>query len=383
MILLDKPYVSEYLLQTIQTHSLSVLDTEYTRSLFPKENLCSTEDAIRRYTTDGELFYSNSENTIHWIHENMPTSHLSTMIALCKDKVAFRKRIQPLYPHYYFRECSLEELTNLSADEILYPVVLKPAVGFLSLGVYAVRNAKEWRAAVAQTHADMKRVNELFPPDVVDTTQFLIEALIEGEEYAVDAYFDANGTATILNIFHHPFSDAHDVSDRLYYTSKHIIETYLQSFTEVITRIGKIGDFRNFPFHIEMRVNNGSIIPIEMNPLRFCGWCITDIAYHAWGINSYTMYCAQQQPDWKTILAQHDESMYYFAIAEIPTDIDKDAIRAIHYEPLMHIVSHPLELRKIDYRNNAIFAIVFARTDDSKEIDTLLHYSMKNCIEIQ
>ena len=39
----------------------------------------------------------------------------------------------------------------------------------------------------------------------VDTNKFLIEEMIDGEEYAIDGYFDENNEATILNIFLHPF----------------------------------------------------------------------------------------------------------------------------------------------------------------------------------
>ena len=47
-------------------------------------------------------------------------------------------------------------------------------------------------------------------------------------------------------------------------------------------KIGKEIGYKNFPFHIELRIDKDKIIPIEINPMRFCGWCITDIAQNAY-----------------------------------------------------------------------------------------------------
>lgn len=53
---------------------------------------------------------------------------------------------------------------------------------------------------------------------------FILEQYITGEEYALDAYYDENGRAVLLNIMKHDFACSSDVSDRLYYTGKEIIE---------------------------------------------------------------------------------------------------------------------------------------------------------------
>ena len=50
-----------------------------------------------------------------------------------------------------------------------------------------------------------------------------MEEYVEGEEYAIDCYFDEKGEVVILNILHHKFSSGRDTSDRVYSTSKEII----------------------------------------------------------------------------------------------------------------------------------------------------------------
>ncbi len=58
---------------------------------------------------------------------------------------------------------------------------------------------------------------------MIDKSNYILEEFINGEEYAIDDYYDENGTAVILNIMKHNFSSTSDVSDRLYYTSKDYI----------------------------------------------------------------------------------------------------------------------------------------------------------------
>jgi hypothetical protein len=46
----------------------------------------------------------------------------------------------------------------------------------------------------------------IFPENVLNTSNFIIEEFIRGEEYAIDYYYDNNGDAVLLNVLHHLFS---------------------------------------------------------------------------------------------------------------------------------------------------------------------------------
>ena len=74
MIILDKPYISEFQLNTLEKkripviHNALVDEVAQGRDLF----LISPEEAIWRFTADGDqLLYSNSENSISWIENNL------------------------------------------------------------------------------------------------------------------------------------------------------------------------------------------------------------------------------------------------------------------------------------------------------------------------
>ena len=106
--------------------------------------------------------------------------------------------------------------------------MIKPSVGFFSIGVHVVKNTADWEIALQELNID--RLRSIYPQNVLDTSTFLIEDYIEGEEFAVDCYFNNEGEVVILNILHHLFSSGADTSDRVYTTSKDIILQYTEIF---------------------------------------------------------------------------------------------------------------------------------------------------------
>lgn len=378
MIILEKPYVSDFLIETIKKNNYSVLDNEVSREFFSQEFLISEEEAIE--ICKEELVYSNSENSLNWISDKLCGTDIDRMITLSKDKVAFRKAIKSIFPNYYFKEVLYSDLKKISLEKLKFPLVLKPSVGFLSYGVFSVQDEKEWKSVLLKLDEEIEKIKGVFPASVVDTSSFIVEEMISGEEFAIDAYFDEKSEATILNIFKHPFFDGKDVSDRVYFTSKQVIQEHLIVFKNLLDKIGKIVGYKNFPFHLELRYDGNVAVPIEINPLRFCGWCITDIAQYAWGINVYEAFLNQEKPDWDEILSKRGEEFYYFTIGDIPNSMSKADILAVDYERYLKNISETLALRKIDYKNNPIFAIVFAKTNDVNEIKSLLSLDMANYI---
>ncbi len=374
MIILEKPYVSDLLVETIKKNKFHVLNNEVARQYLPAEALISQQAAVE--LTQNELVYSNSENSLGWISDNLQGSKLADMILLSKNKANFRNAIKSIFPNYFYKEINYDDLAKISTSELKFPLILKPAVGFLSFGVFPVQNEDEWKNVLSKLDNEIEKIKGVFPLNVVNTASFIVEELINGDEFAVDAYFDENSEATILNIFKHPFFDGKDVSDRAYYTSKSIISQYLPPFKNLLDKIGKVANYKNFPFHLELRYDGKTAIPIELNPMRFCGWCITDIAKNAWNINVYEAFLNQQKPDWNKILSERDDAIYYFTIGDIPNNFPNNNILDVNYEKYLQNISAPQTVRKIDFKNNPIFAIVFAKTYDFNEIKNILSLNM-------
>ena len=386
MFIVENPYTSDFFKETLEKKQYPVLLNNAAKEMLKDSNLnyIIEQSAIENLKkSENPKLYCNSENALEWICKNLKDTNLPSKISLFKDKLKFREIISKICPDFYFKEVNLQELQNLNSENIKFPFVLKPSIGFLSFGVYMIYDENDLNAVKKNIVSDIEKIKEIYPLEVVDMSTFIIEEMINGEEYAVDAYYDENGEPVILNIYKHPFSSEKDVSDRIYFTSKGILKEYLTKFTDILQKIGNAANLKNFPIHIEMRVNKDNIIPIELNPMRFAGWCMTDIAYYAWNINVYEYYFNQKKPDWTNILKNTDDSIFYVMFSDIPKDMDKSHISEINYDDLIKNISNPIEIRKIDYKQHPIYAIVFAKTKEEKEINDILNLDIYQYIKVQ
>lgn len=377
MIIIEKPYVSEFLTDTIVQNNWPVLDNQAVKDAEIEEgafNLISSEAAAKYYSNqEFPMIYANSENAITWVLDNLPDSNLASYINLFKDKILFREMLQTLYPDFYFISATLDDLKKMQTSDIKFPVVVKPAVGFLSFGVHTIKDDKEWKDTIGKLEKEMRQASTMYPQHVINSSKFIIEELIEGEEYAIDAYFDRDGEPVILNIFQHPFYNSKDVSDRIYLMSTGIMIKYMAKFSLLLKEIGQLKNIRNFPMHMEVRVKpDNSFVPIEINPMRFAGWCTTDVAKYAWGINPYEYFYKQQMPDWNNILANANKEVFYFSMAEVPQSIDRHKIIGFEYERFLANYSNVLEVRRINPKNNPLFAVIFGSTTNKDEVVRIL-----------
>ncbi|WP_011307477.1 ATP-grasp domain-containing protein [Methanosarcina barkeri] len=386
MLILDYPYVSELLKNTAAELHIPVLKNEMAAGLKTEKKLNLLEEAefIKLIKEKGECaLYSNSENSIGWISENLSFTGLPEKIELFKNKVKFRELLERLYPELYFKSVKFEELDEIRVDEIKKPFIIKPAVGFFSLGVHKVSTNEEWNLVLKSIKAEVEEIKKLYPAPVLNVENFIIEGNIEGEEFAVDAYFNREGKPVVLDIFKHIFSSENDVSDRVYFTSKTIIETYREAIEDLLKEIGKLAGLRNFPLHLELRISQDRRIqPIELNPMRFAGLCVTDIAYFAYGINTYRYFLEQLEPDWNKILADKDGKSFCFVMLNKSEDLNLKDVKDFDYEKLLSDFEKPLELRKADYETRGYFGYMFTETRDSNwsEIERILKSDLREYI---
>ncbi len=388
LVLLDKPFVSDFLKQTITKNQFSVVDTKIDPELVSVDSfpMVSPESAIAtKKEDDTVLIYSNSENAISWIEKNLEFSSLPDKIRLFKNKIRFRELIAPLYPDYFFKGIAFNQLDQLDPQTLVYPFVIKPAVGFFSMGVYKVDTIDEWPATLKKIQEEVKNSREVYPKQVIDTTDFIIEEAIQGEEFAIDCYFNDQGKPVILNIMQHIFSSGKDVSDRLYFTSRKVIENQLERMQDFVDKIGVLADVKNFPTHIEVRVDKqGVVVPIEVNPMRFGGWCSSpDMAWYAFGINEYEYFFNRKAPDWKEILAKKDDKVHAIVILDNSTGINGNQIRSFNYKKLWSEFEKPLDLRKADFKTYPLFGLLFCETSNpnSSEINRILKSDLKEYVE--
>jgi len=370
----DKPYISDFFKMTVRDNVIPVVSTETAKKLglYNGTNLISENEAVEMIRkADDPLIYMTSENSINWITKHLFFSKLPERIRLFKDKLKFRELTKSIFPNFAFQEVQIKDLRKIQFEELPLPFIIKPSVGFFSMGVYRVSNFQEWQATIDSIVVTMEKIRGLYPEEVLDASSFIIEQCINGEEFAVDAYYNSTGEPVILNIFKHIFSSDKDVSDRIYTSSKQIIENNLKEFTDFAEKIGELTGVKNFPVHIELRRDNeGSLLPIEINPMRFGGWCTTaDISFLAYGFNPYLYYYSQKKPNWSEILKGKEGKLFSIIVLDNSTGKDIEGITSFDYEKLLSNFEKPIELRKVDYKKYPVFGFLFAETREDNFIE--------------
>jgi len=388
MIALGKPYISDFLLKSIQENNYPVISTPEARELIGNQplNWISEEEASRSLVENPHArVYTNSENTIGWLENNANSSRLPEMIRVFKNKLRFRELLASIYPNYFFTGVRFDDLETLDTENLNFPLMIKPAVGFFSVAVHRVEHAGEWKEVVDQITTELEIWRGTYPVEVIDTTEFILEDCIEGEEYALDVYFDQKGEAVVLNILHHAFSSGKDVSDRVYTTSEHIISQHLQGVQNFMALIGGKVKLSNFPLHVEIRIDpEGRIRPIEVNPLRFGGWCTTgDLSWYAYGINSYEYFFRSKRPDWKQIFMSRQGKKYSVVVLDNNSGMHESQIESFDYKILAKDFENVLALRKVDFRRYGVFGFLFLETSagNEGELTRILSSDLKEYIK--
>ncbi|PKH68173.1 ATP-grasp domain-containing protein [Flavobacterium sp. ALD4] len=385
MFLIDKPFVSDFLIETIKENNYKIIATKAAKELVKDDALAwiAEEEAISLLKNNPQVsLYSNSENALSWIDQNYGESELSSQLQVLKNKVKFRELIKELFPDFYFKQIRIEEIQRLSNNEIRYPFVIKPAVGFFSIGVHIVENEKDWIKAKNELQPD--KLKSIFPENVLNTSNFIIEEFIRGEEYAIDYYYDNNGDAVLLNVLHHLFSSGTDTSDRVYSTSKAIIEKYKIDLEYFLSKIGKELHLKNFPAHAEVRIDeNGKITPIEVNPLRFGGFCTTaDLMGVTLGFNEYKCFCENKKPDWDTIFKGKENKIFSVIILDNNSGIIPSDILRFNYSDLAKDFEKPILIRELDINKYPVFGFAFIETaaSNTKELTDILTSDLRKYI---
>jgi len=376
MFIFDEPFASQTLIDIVKKHNYPVLDNKFARGLgVDGLNLFSEERFIDRFKVK-PLVYTNSENAITWINNNLMFSDIIERIDMFKNKGKFRDLLSGMYPDFYYKEVLFEDLEKLRAKDLKFPFIIKPAVGFFSLGVYYVEDEDSWKGVREKLIAETVKIRSYYPEDVLDSSAFIIEEIIEGVEYAIDGYYNSFGEPVVINVLKHYFAGKDDVSDRVYVTSVDIVREIEPKVMKFLTSLSRLSVVKDFPFHLEIRIDEkGDMIPIEMNPMRFAGWCCTDISSFGYGFSTYELFMENKKPDWDEIKSRVGSAVFALCVIEKNGKANDSTLKGFDYEKLTSQFSNVLELRKTDYAKYGVFAFMFLKveSEDSDELKYILN----------
>jgi hypothetical protein len=387
MIIASGPYLSPHFVDTVRRNEWPVVDSggAHLCGMENVEFLDPGQAARAAQSKSNSKLLTSGEHALDWVSRELSGTSIDQAANLFKDKARFRRVTNSLFPDVKFRELPLEALPDFVPAAADYPFVVKPAIGFFSIGVRTIRGPGDWARAKEEIGAEVAEVESIFPEHMLSQGRFLLESYVEGTEFAVDAYYDRDGRPVVLNVLEHRYANPDDVSDRLYLSSREIIESLAPQAETFLAEINRLSGIRNFPLHAEFRRDgNGTLVPIEINPLRFGGWCTTgDFAWHAWGFNSYELYMNDAAPDWETVFKGRGGSEYGLVVLDNRTGIPGEHIRAFDYQGLLSRFSNPLHLSKMDFKSFPLFGFLFTETapEARAELEWILDSDLREFVQ--
>lgn len=375
MVILERPFVSDLMVETLEKNNITVLKNEVSEKRVSNGRVLTNNEFCEKYKKTGKL-YTVSENALGWIYEHIDDKRFLDSISLVKDKATFRSICRDIYPDFFFKELNINEMRNAEFNSLVFPCVIKPSVGFLSKGVFVVHDEKEYQAAVESLLNDFAKAGDGFPEFVVGKSRFLIEEFIRGEEYAVDTYYDENGTPVILNIFHHKFMEESDTSDRLYLTNKNLYDQYEEPFTHFLTSLNNILHLKNFPMHIEFRYDGKKVVPIEINPLRFTGFCLNELQVFISGQHPMLSFLRGRHVSIDEMWKGKENLTYAFTVLDLPSGCEDKTFNAEKFSTDFHDV---INVRLVPDKSSGVAATVFLKieTENLQAFDRIMSLDMR------
>lgn len=319
MMIIDEPFAAPELIEYLVCTQEPVLLNSMAEKILKRHSIkaLGDEEFAARVNAGGRLICT-SENAFSWIAQHIEDEAVTEAIATFKDKARMRKLLAPMYPRLEYREIPTAQLKEVCFEDFSTPFVLKPNVGYCSVGVYVVESRQQWDAALADIDENMAVWRSRYAKSALDEGSFVAESYLEGTEFAVDAFFDNNGEAVVLDVLRHEFANAADTSDRCYVTGASVVREYAPAFASWLTEVNGHVGVKDFPVHVEARMSNGVITPIEFNPLRFAGICGTEVAYHAYGFHTYDYFLHDIRPNWNELLKGKEGKLYCMGYLPAP-----------------------------------------------------------------
>jgi ATP-grasp domain len=317
--------------------------------------IISNDDLVKtdlRFGKDDKVCIA-SEVSMETIVSRMDDLSRKNTIESLKDKYIFRKTIASIYPEYQYQFVKANQINTLT---ITHKSVIKPVKGVFGTAVRTIDRDTDLTNLAKELTVELSKNEGIFSDGVLSKEDFLVEEYIEGEEYAVDMFYDADGNPCIINICHHPIPENKAYLHILYYFSKEVFDLIYTKAKHFFTQLNQILNVTNITMHCEFKLDGDRLMPIEINTLRYGGMGFGNMVFHALGINPYTYFLNNIEPDWQTIWKDRGEDIFCFFIAYNGANINLNEYRP-NRERLEQQFTDILLERSFDYQTQLTFGI--------------------------
>ena len=253
-----------------------------------------------------------SEASIDILLRRIDDANKVNAITKLKDKYLFREILKEIYPNYKFQLIKTEEIKDLTITE---KSVIKPIKGFFGTAVRIIEPHTDFLELSIELQNELEKNGAIFSDKVISRDDFIIEQFIEGEEFAVDMFYNDDGEPCIINIYHHPIPNNLAYSHMIYYSSKAVFDKIYDKAKYFFTELNKILNVKNLAIHGEFKLNDHQVIPIELNAMRFGGMGLGNMLFHTIGENPYQYFLKGLEPNWKFIWESRKKDNYVFFLA--------------------------------------------------------------------
>ncbi|GEM_PF-1806991 len=374
LVLVDGAYLSTILLETCVKNNIPV-------HIHNKE----LENLAKQYTPNVRIVDENEAKTIAKKANAIYTTAESMLplaikeeciqnIKIFKDKVLFRKTLSslPEYKDFFFREVDSNELLNFEPS--LEKSVIKPAIGFFSIGV-KVCSKDDFTEQSEKALEEVRNASATYPSTVIRNDKWIIEEYIEGKEFAADVYFDNNGDVVVNAIYSHPFKDEKDTRDVLYYSNTKIMKEQGILVREFLKKLSGLLPYklRNFPLHMEYRIRNNTLYPIEINPWRFGGFGLSDLPA-VWGLNQYERFFGIKS---SVKVNMKEDVDYAFILCRNPSDMKPGRYTVDHegYKKTLNELEISVQqYTPFDHHRFGVSSVTNCEAYNEKSMMSLLEY---------
>jgi len=318
----------------------------------------------------GDKVYAPTESALEIILERSEDRSFINAVNMLKNKHKFRELLSNIYPDFFFAKTTINELKNIKLDR-KKKYIVKPIKGFFGTAVKELNIQTNISELAKEIRSELAENTRYFSESVLSKNELIVEQFIEGEEYAVDMYFNDNGKPEIMNIYHHPIPEKNEYFHVLYYTNKNIFENYYDRLKMIFIELNQNLKITNFPIHAEFKLENDALIPVEMNPLRYGGFGLSDLTYHAFGFNPFNAFFNNYKPNWQKIWGIRNENYFGWVLGYNGTDIDVETYTPDD-EAYLHYLGDTLHYVEIDYKENPAFSIAYVKDNCSVSLQRLL-----------
>jgi CRP-like cAMP-binding protein len=292
------------------------------------------------------------------------------LVSRLKNKVNCRQMLTSIFPDFFFREIPVRDLPNIE----LVPgekYFVKPIKGYWGSAAFPVDGQSDRVALMHEIETQLAKRTNLFSEQVVAKDRLIVEEFLEGEEYAVDMFFNEYGQAVITNICHHPLPKKLDYLHVVYYTSYEVYRNLYSKFIQFFNALNQSLNARSIPIHGEFKLHKGKLTPIELNPLRFGSDGFADLSFHAFGFNPFLYFAENRVPDWETLWKGREEKIFAFYLGYNGSDLDTGNFRP-DFRNFRRLFSHILSDTAMNYQDTLAFAVMYIEEDSLERIHELL-----------